>query len=756
MDVTDFKRILSSFADRTSDLESDKKEIVVNIRDELIEIRLRQQGPDLLVEENDVRLPALSWIVNRLAKTSMLAERIIDYVETEENFVCPKGTLLDDIEKNPEESESVIANVSESITKTVDDRNALSTQVVYITSDAGEGKTTLINHLAKAQAKKYKEKKAFWLLLPISLGGRPFIRLDDVIIASLVNKFRFPLFYYDSFVELVKLGVIVPALDGFEEMFMESSTGEALSALGQLMNKLESRGSVLIAARKAYFDFKNFTTQARLFDSIESDYVVFSRVSLKRWDKEQFVEYAIKRNLLDPEESYDLLSTALGREHSIITRAVLVKQLLDIFKSKDDFADLTRKITEGASDNYFANFVDAILEREANTKWIDKSGEAALPLITVGQHYDLLSLLSQEMWSSNTENLRADVIDFIVDLYADSISLTPSKHRQVKERIKQHALLVKTEGKSSSFSFDHEEFHYYFLGVSVANQILVNDRATLVQLLHTNVLPRQSFETAVRILKKGGYRISTAEDLLKEVCKNEGMVSFVRENLGAIFIRLIAGEKDTDVVVSGLILPPEGLSSIALTKKVFRNCFFQGTSLENSILENCEFVECRFERLEVAESLKVLNSKLIDCEISSLYDEKTDNNYFDPNQISKALSCYRFEIISNKETQTNLELVSEPDELLQLTERVLRRFLKSTHLNETIFRVKLGKVYNTFETEVLPELLKANVLAEIGYDGSGSQRRFKLGKQMSFLEIALSKAEGSFQKFLKKASEKAV
>ena len=80
------------------------------------------------------------------------------------------------------------------------------------------------------------------------LGGRPFLRFDDVVIGELVNRFRFQFFYYDAFIELVKMGVLVPAFDGFEEMFIESGSGEALSALGNLMNTLESSGSVLISA----------------------------------------------------------------------------------------------------------------------------------------------------------------------------------------------------------------------------------------------------------------------------------------------------------------------------------------------------------------------------------------------------------------------------------------------------------------------------------------------------------------------------
>src|SRR4029077_1840672 len=93
-------------------------------------------------------------------------------------------------------------------------RPAGATSVLYLTSDAGEGKTTLINHLALKQAQRYKEKTTDWLLVPIPLGGRTFLRFDDVVVAALVNRLRFQLFYYDAFLELVRLGVLVPAFAG--------------------------------------------------------------------------------------------------------------------------------------------------------------------------------------------------------------------------------------------------------------------------------------------------------------------------------------------------------------------------------------------------------------------------------------------------------------------------------------------------------------------------------------------------------------
>jgi len=106
-----------------------------------------------------------------------------------------------------------------------------------------------------------------------------------VIVAALVNRLRFPFLYYESFIELVRLGVLVPALDGFEEMFIENVAGDAVSALGNLMRELRSSGAALIAARKAYFEFSRLETQARLFDTLAGSSVTFARLALQRWDR---------------------------------------------------------------------------------------------------------------------------------------------------------------------------------------------------------------------------------------------------------------------------------------------------------------------------------------------------------------------------------------------------------------------------------------------------------------------------------------
>ena len=88
--------------------------------------------------------------------------------------------------------------------------------------------------------------------------------------------------------------------------------GEALSATGHLMGKLNSSGNVLIAARKAYFDYKSFSAQAKLFDTIGTNSVSFSKVSINRWAEYEFVKYAEIRNIKEPRKFMKLLQRKLA------------------------------------------------------------------------------------------------------------------------------------------------------------------------------------------------------------------------------------------------------------------------------------------------------------------------------------------------------------------------------------------------------------------------------------------------------------
>jgi hypothetical protein len=330
MELAAFKRILTAFADTPASIDISKGKLICEIRDVMIEASIRADQGDIIVSENGEEMKAAPWLIRRVARLPLLADRILQAFNEPENFIIPRGTLMDHLNEDEETQHIGPGDAAALTLGLLGQRPVGCSSVLYLTSDAGEGKTTLITHLARKQAEKFREKEADWLLVPISLGGKPFLRFDDLVVGYLGNRLRFPLFYYDAFMELVKLGVLVPAFDGFEEMFVQSPSGDALSAIGQLMEKMDSYGTVLIAARKAYFEYQDMRTQARLFDSIGKSAVAFSRVSLERWDQNEFLAYSGKRRVQDGQKVYKSVAERLGPEHPLLTRAVLVKRLLDV------------------------------------------------------------------------------------------------------------------------------------------------------------------------------------------------------------------------------------------------------------------------------------------------------------------------------------------------------------------------------------------------------------------------------------------
>jgi hypothetical protein len=746
--LPDFKRILTAFADNEADLDISKGVLIVQVRDELIEAKLLQQGGELIIDEQGQRLTAVNWLVNRVARVSLLADRILSYVPEAPGFVTPSGRLLDQPDFSRGSEDSAHQDAEQCGLEVLGRRPAGTTSVLYLTSDAGEGKTTLINHMARMQANAFKSKRSDWLLVPIPLGGRTFLRFDDVVVAALVNRLRFQLLYYDAFIELVRLGVLVPAFDGFEEMMIASSSGEAISALANLVRSLKSSGTALVAARKAYFDYQSFKSQARLFDSVGTDSVAFARLSLDRWNEDQFITYGHNRGLSDPKATYDDVSKRLSKEHPLLTRAVLVRRLVDVATQSSTLDGLLDQIGN-APQHYFFQFVSALIEREAQEKWLDLSGDMHQQLLTVEEHHELLSMVAQEMWVSSTDALKPDVLAAIAEVFAELHGKTPTVARQVRERLKQHSLLVSSGAASGSLAFDHDDFRSFYLGEAVGRALNRQQLNEVRPLLNSGLLPKAAVDEAVLHAKRMTTNIAEALTTIQQLATSESAASVVRENCGGIALGLSDGVPG--VTLNGMSFPEDSLRSRTFTKLTVVNSHFQGSSLAGTRLTDCIFRACRFERIELHQDSRI-SATLEECHVAMLVRADRDEHYFDPSQIRRLLREAGF-MLTLPANQTESPQQADPDSELRLVERVMRIFLRATQVNEAVIRVKLGVAAADFIDNVLPRLLRAGMFEEIPYLGSGHQRRFKLRIQMQTFESALSNCRGSFNAFLELISK---
>lgn len=265
MDINRFVNVVKSFADKPINVDYEGGSLVGEVHNSIFEVQFEDRHGALWCIEEGTEYPAGKWIVERLGKFDILARRILDHIPEDPMFIPIEGNVVDVLENDPQEGGEPTDNALESVQSLVGSKLAGMTKVVYLTSDAGEGKTSLIDQLSRVQAKKYLNGEAQWLMLPVRLGGRPLTRLDDVIVGTLSNRLRFLYYYFGSVVELVKLNALVLALDGFEEMFIETRAGDAVSSLGNLVTQLDSKGRLLVAARSAYYSYRDFEAQAKLF-----------------------------------------------------------------------------------------------------------------------------------------------------------------------------------------------------------------------------------------------------------------------------------------------------------------------------------------------------------------------------------------------------------------------------------------------------------------------------------------------------------
>ena len=341
-------------------------------------------------------------------------------------------------------------------------------------------------------------------------------------------------------------------------------------------------------------------------------------------------------------EIYDEVSAQLQPDHPLLCRAVLVNRLLDIATHPDTRNQLLHRITCNPSD-YFRQFIGSIIQREAQEKWIDKIGEPAQPLISEEDHYELLSQLASEMWSSGSETLPSDVFTFVAEIFADSKHKNPTITHQIVERVKQHARIV--GGGAGRFGFDHPEFYHFFLGEAFGLLLVRGDVPGLRHAFRQGPLPLLSMETAARYVARSLPDCRPHMGVINSVLATEAKMSLVRENMSGILVFLLDITQIAGCMVDGAAFPADALRGRHFSQIGFRKSFFRRTSLEKTSLRDVEFFDCEFEGIELNGSSEIVHVDLRESKVHSVVPLESDTTVFSPTAIDAALVRAGFTVI---------------------------------------------------------------------------------------------------------------
>lgn len=748
MNLVDFRRIVTAFADHSGLFRWDGDRVVVPVRDEVIEASVRENGAEVRVRENGHEFPASSWLTDRLARIPQLADRILASIPEEPFFIPPAGDFLAQLDDHPSASPRRLSDAHAGMEQVLAEPPRARTTVLYLAADAGEGKTTLLRHAARLQAERYRRRESGFLLLPIHLAGRTFHSFDDIVIAEFVSRFRFPCFYYEAFLELVKLGVVVPVFDGFEEVFVERSAPGPLFQVGYLLHDLESSGAVVIAARRAFFEFPDFEIQAKLFDPIGERNVGFGQIRIERWNRAGFVRYAERRGFEKPGDLYEQVRLRLGASHPGLTRAVLVRRLFEIAE-RGGVGALLQRLGAGYADDLY-EVVNALVEQEAQEKWVAPSGPESswVPLLSVADHHALLAQIAMEMWMTSGEAVSENHLETVVELFTEDRGKTPAITALVQNRIRHHALVVGVPGRRKNYAFEHEDFRDFYFGEALAGLLGASDRESeLSRVLLQGPLPRLAADAAVNAVRRGDRDLGAVAEQMQKLVARSLPRSRVPENVSAIMVRILEVDRDREPMrLVRFHFPSEALRGRRLGSAVFEECVFQGTSLEGADLSACRFERCTFTRLELPPAFVAGGAVLDGCRIVCLVRDGESETIHDPERIGAALAAAGFAIERPEPAVPPQRRPEDPE--VRSAERALRCFFRATQVAEEVFRHRLGNDQGRFFERVLPQLTERGVLREVERGRSDRQRRFALAVSLGRIAPALATSGHSLDEFL--------
>ena len=611
----------------------------------------------------------------------------------------------------------------------LDEEDKTATRVIMLTGAAGAGKTHILRDLVRRQAEKYVHGKTTRLLLYVDAQGRALARLNEAL-ATELQDLRVGLTYH-SVAVLVRLGILVPVIDGFDELLGVSGYDDAFSSLANLLEQLEGMGQLLVSARSVYYE-EEFLSRA---DNSDQSWKHIP-VRVLKWEEdnqEKYREEWIERKCRSDERAATLRkridAVFDGDNRELASKPLFFTRVLDLLHRDSAFA---------AGDDLLRKLADDYLSREQNEKLLDRDSQ---PLLTKSQLERLMCELAEEMWNQDTRALDYRSVREVAEYVVMDEGLSEAAQRTVIERMPSLAFLSSGgTAESGTGAFEHELFFFYFLGKVIAAR-LASAEGDMRIVLSRSALPEDVAGRVARELSVEGLdvreRLPELLARLIQASKTEWRrTTQVRENAGLLVMALFrACRAVKDCTVESVVFPGSGLANVRLTRCAFRDVTVRRTDLRSTRFTNCTAEEMYFLEPLVWPGSTRLELDGIKVEhVSGIRVPNEEANY-DPSDIESVLKRCRAPVIS-KASRFAPDAEVAPV-YRKLVERLTRRYRRANPVY--VDEDELPVLFKRPEWPTVERLLIAHGLVEKETRHPGGQpmvalrRRFRLEELMSGL-----------------------
>lgn len=712
--LAELKRDLQAFADPHTPVIIDRQSAVWEQDgvEMIVEFEQSKEGGLPVIIHKDKRYAYRQFLASpAMADLSRLGQFITRTAEREASFIETSGQWHDE-DAGAERTDAATELIQ---WRTTTDLPFMSTRVVLVRGEAGSGKTMVLREMAYRQAERYEQGDAEGLYFYVDAQGRALSRLEDAMAKDLQDlRSRFS---YSAVAPLTRHRLLVPIIDGFDELLGSGGYEEAFSSLAALLSLLDGRGCVIASARSAFFDYRNFYENAARFSGEGRLNYEVDVVEVLPWSMAQIRGYFARYAASEGAEGDDIvghlddLADRLDeRNRSLLSKPFYAARLADLLLNEAEI-DTNEALLD--------QLVDAFLQRE-HKKLLDKEGQ---PLLSREGHQRFLTLLAEEMWWQESQRIDVATIQAVAELVVEAFSLPASNARAIVERVSSYAFLSTDRAEGASLRFEHEVLYGYFLAGKLQDCI-EREPADLRRFISRSVLDTTLAEQATRLI---GTTPERCREAIESVCGvlRPGLSEIVaRENAGRIIVSVIGAAEAL----------PEDLE--------LRNVFFRQISFGDCQLNKPRFVRCDMEDVDITESRWVeanfqgcsIRGLLIEVRSTSLEgtspslsdqvysikvrdgDERiSPGHYFDPDMIVRVLEVLGVESLEPGQGEVYSEAIKARIDMLDRFLRKMERRFYASYRDVERFPFAEGEAWRqVFEGLLEYGLLEEEIRAKSG------------------------------------------
>lgn len=544
-----------------------------------------------------------------------------------------------------------------------------ATRLIMVTGEAGGGKTRVLRELVRRQARAYLAAKADALFLYVNAQGRALARLNEAL-ATELQDLRVGLTYH-SVASLTRLGLLVPIIDGFDELLGVSGYDDAFSSLTSFLEQLEGEGQVVASARSIYYE-EEFRARAGRPTAAELSWEE-APVAICEWrerERSDYVDLIASRKNLSPRRrtalESDLKRVFSGPNESLAQKPFFLARTSELLLSEHRFDD---------GDDLLTQLVQGFLHRERQEKLLDRQ---QAPLLGHDELDTLLCELALEMWNQETRELDTRSIREVAEYVLTIKEIPESTQQIVLEKVLSLALLVRSPYQRG-LAFEHEAFFAYFLTRAIVDRYFKRD-ADLRAVLGRSALPEDVASRIGAALWKeqeSSEHLQHRADALGEAARQNWIrAPQVQQNAGLILLGLIRASAKPGHEVAGLAVRSVTFPGSHLRGVVCRECTFSDVIFRRTDLADTRFLNCRADDVMMIEP-RVSSSTRLEFQgldpgahVQGLHLVNGSGNVlYDPDEVAKAIADRGGPAPEDENGRVRVDA-----RLLKLVERLMRAY----------------------------------------------------------------------------------